>query len=128
MLSCFRLVLIDVFGKALCGDSEPRQRYIITIIVFIICVFLALIVPNIGSMITLLGGFSALFIFIFPGSYLWLISVSGFIINHWQIQKGSGDITLSTQIRDTSTLCFAKNEDGPILIAIMYDFKLYMLC
>lgn len=67
---CARMVMMDVFGskcQSHWGWSERRQRVVITIGMFIFSVFMALMVPSIGSIIALLGGSAALFIFIFPG-------------------------------------------------------------
>lgn len=72
---CARMVMIDVFGS-MChrryGWSERRQRFVVTLGMFTFCLGIALTVPSIGSIIALLGGSAALFIFIFPGLCLFL--------------------------------------------------------
>ena len=46
---------------------EKLRRIVMTIVWFSSSLFLAVVVPNIGVVISLLGGLAALFIFIFPG-------------------------------------------------------------
>ena len=65
--------MLDVFGEMCgrqCSWSERTQRITITVILFGISLVLALVVPNIGAVISLLGGSAALFIFFFPGKFL----------------------------------------------------------
>ena len=52
--------------------TEPRRRAVTTTILFSLTLALAIAVPTIGSVITLLGGTGALFIFVFPGMYMYL--------------------------------------------------------
>jgi len=48
---------------------ERRRRIIVTLIWFIISLLFALFIPDIGVVISLLGGLAAIFIFVFPGQF-----------------------------------------------------------
>ena len=67
-----RLVIMeligDVFGRR-CGCSETAQRISISCVLFFTSLCMALFAYNIGFVINLLGGLSALFVFFFPGRY-----------------------------------------------------------
>ena len=62
---------IYIFVRKLPPDliaiGEKRRRVVMTTVWFFISLFLAVIVPNIGMVIALLGGLAAVFVFIFPG-------------------------------------------------------------
>ena len=63
-------LLVDV-SKRSADDvdvMERRRRVITTLIWFIISLLLALFIPDIAVIISLLGGLAAIFIFVFPGS------------------------------------------------------------
>ena len=47
--------------------GERRRRIITTIVWFCTSLVLAIFVPNIGVVISFLGGLAAVFVFIFPG-------------------------------------------------------------
>lgn len=49
---------------------ERRRRIITTLIWFIITLLIALFIPDIGVIISLLGGLAAIFIFVFPGRHI----------------------------------------------------------
>ena len=64
------MVIMEVLGDRLelcCGWSEKLQRLSISLLLFIVSLTFALFANNIGSVISLLGGFAALLIFVFPG-------------------------------------------------------------
>jgi len=46
---------------------ERRRRIITTLVWFIVTLLIALFIPDIGVVISLLGGLAAVFIFVFPG-------------------------------------------------------------
>jgi len=50
--------------------TERRRRVIETLLWFAFSLLLALVVPDIDSAISLIGGLAATFIFVFPGSCL----------------------------------------------------------
>ena len=57
-------------AEAIAGKTcqkEVHRRVGVTFIFFIISLIIALYVPSIGSVIALLGGSAALFVFVFPG-------------------------------------------------------------
>ncbi|CAD5116836.1 DgyrCDS5682 [Dimorphilus gyrociliatus] len=67
---CARLVIDDLVRysfKLEYEQHERKRRYIITTVLFMISLIVAQAVPTIGSVIALLGGTAALFIFVFPG-------------------------------------------------------------
>lgn len=47
--------------------TERRRRIIMTLIWFTVSLLIALFIPDIGVVISLLGGLAAIFIFVFPG-------------------------------------------------------------
>jgi len=47
--------------------AEHRRRIIMTLVWFTVSLLIALFIPNIGVVISLLGGLAAIFIFVFPG-------------------------------------------------------------
>ena len=62
-------LLVEV-GRRSADDvdvMERRRRVITTLIWFIITLLIALFIPDIGVIISLLGGLAAIFIFVFPG-------------------------------------------------------------
>lgn len=65
---CARLVFTQAIeNSSVCSISELRCRIATTTLIFVTTVILALGVPTIGSIISLLGGTASLFIFVFPG-------------------------------------------------------------
>ncbi|KAJ0056155.1 hypothetical protein NL108_003439, partial [Boleophthalmus pectinirostris] len=52
-----------------CVRREQRRRILQTLVWFIITLVLALFIPDIGRVISLIGGLAACFIFVFPGEY-----------------------------------------------------------
>ena len=66
-----RQVLDEEFARMkLCQQSywSDRKRDVVaSLLLFVASLLLALVVPNIGSIISLLGGSASLFIFIYPG-------------------------------------------------------------
>ncbi|KAF7211901.1 sodium-coupled neutral amino acid transporter 7 isoform X2 [Nothobranchius furzeri] len=50
-----------------CVRSERRRRILQTLVWFVITLVLALFIPDIGRVISLIGGLAACFIFVFPG-------------------------------------------------------------
>ena len=69
----YRAALNSVYEKLFCMSPEQIEsreklhRVIMTFVWFATSLFLAVVVPNIGAVISLLGGLAAVFIFIFPG-------------------------------------------------------------
>ena len=59
--------------------TESRSRNCLTVVLFLATLLSALYVPTMGSVIALLGGSSALFIFIFPGC------LETFFISHFSL-------------------------------------------
>ena len=74
---------MDVFGRAALDSvwvqmrrldpekvesQERHRRILVTTVWFVATLLLAVVVPNIGVVISLLGGFAALVIFTFPGA------------------------------------------------------------
>lgn len=59
------------WAAAAFGRGEERQelivRYVVVTVWFILSLILAIVIPNIGDVIKLLGSLAAVFIFIFPG-------------------------------------------------------------
>ena len=55
--------------------TEQRRRILETVLWFAFALLLALVVPDIGSAIALIGGLAALFIFFFPGMIRNLLSI-----------------------------------------------------
>lgn len=53
-------------------ENERKRRVIETLAWFALALLLALVVPNIGVAIALIGGIASSFIFVFPGMYSWL--------------------------------------------------------
>jgi len=47
--------------------TERRRRIITTLVWFTVTLLIALFIPDIGVVISLLGGLAAIFIFVFPG-------------------------------------------------------------
>ena len=50
-----------------CVRREQRRRILQTLVWFVITLVLALFIPDIGRVISLIGGLAACFIFVFPG-------------------------------------------------------------
>lgn len=48
---------------------ERRRRVLQTLVWFLLTLLLALFIPDIGKVISVIGGLAACFIFIFPGTY-----------------------------------------------------------
>lgn len=58
---------------------ERRRRLLQTISWFLLTLLLALFIPDIGKVISVIGGLAACFIFVFPGTPWdapWLVEVS----------------------------------------------------
>lgn len=58
---------------------ERRRRLLQTISWFLLTLLLALFIPDIGKVISVIGGLAACFIFVFPGTSwdaLWSVEVS----------------------------------------------------
>lgn len=51
-----------------CVRRERRRRILQTLVWFIVTLILALFIPDIGRVISLIGGLAACFIFVFPGN------------------------------------------------------------
>lgn len=49
-------------------EFERRSRYILTVLWITVTMFIAMFVPDISKVISVIGGISAFFIFIFPGN------------------------------------------------------------
>ncbi|WAR11527.1 S38A7-like protein [Mya arenaria] len=65
------------------NSTEPRRRYIMTILWFIATLILAVFIPNIGVVIQLLGAFAAVFIFAFPGMCMLSVAMTEVRENDW---------------------------------------------
>lgn len=50
-------------------DRERRRRVLQTLVWFLLTLLLALFIPDIGKVISVIGGLAACFIFIFPGTH-----------------------------------------------------------
>lgn len=48
---------------------ERRRRVLQTLVWFLLTLLLALFIPDIGKVISVIGGLAACFIFVFPGAY-----------------------------------------------------------
>lgn len=70
---CFRAVLEGLWlrfkGEEVETDvaRERRRRILQTLVWFCLTLILALFIPDIGRVISLIGGLAACFIFVFPG-------------------------------------------------------------
>lgn len=70
---CFRAVLEGLWlrykGEEVETDvaKEQRRRIAQTLVWFCLTLILALFIPDIGRVISLIGGLAACFIFVFPG-------------------------------------------------------------
>lgn len=62
-----------------CVRREQRRRILQTLVWFVVTLVLALFIPDIGRVISLIGGLAACFIFVFPGDAC-LIVLQGFQI------------------------------------------------
>lgn len=51
-----------------CVRREQRRRILQTLVWFVITLILALFIPDIGRVISMIGGLAACFIFVFPGT------------------------------------------------------------
>ena len=67
--------------------GEKCRRIVMTVLWFGVSLLLAVIVPNIGVVIALLGGLAAVFVFIFPGQFfllitsgIWIIGITTFLL------------------------------------------------
>ena len=55
---------------------ERRRRIVTTLVWFVTTLLIALFIPDIGVVISLLGGLAAIFIFVFPGQnccFIWSV-------------------------------------------------------
>ncbi|XP_072320883.1 sodium-coupled neutral amino acid transporter 7 [Eucyclogobius newberryi] len=59
-----------------CVRREQRRRILQTLVWFIVTLVLALFIPDIGRVISLIGGLAACFIFVFPGLCLMQVKLS----------------------------------------------------
>ncbi|XP_034045454.1 putative sodium-coupled neutral amino acid transporter 7 [Thalassophryne amazonica] len=59
-----------------CVRREQRRRILQTLVWFVVTLVLALFIPDIGRVISLIGGLAACFIFIFPGLCLMQVKLS----------------------------------------------------
>lgn len=50
-----------------CVRREKRRRILQTLVWFVVTLVLALFIPDIGRVISMIGGLAACFIFVFPG-------------------------------------------------------------
>ena len=72
-LFVFRTVIDDIVVKIRKYNehdqirTERRRRVIETLLWFAFSLLLALVVPDIGAAISMIGGLAAFFIFVFPG-------------------------------------------------------------
>ena len=57
-------------GGVLMAQFESRSRYMLTVLWITLTLLIAVFVPDISKVISVIGGISAFFIFIFPGSVL----------------------------------------------------------
>jgi sodium-coupled neutral amino acid transporter 7/8 len=72
-------------------ETEYKRRVTVTIIWFALTLALAVFIPNIGVVIQILGAFSAIFIFIFPGKcMLFLMSDNQDRVATTRIELGLG--------------------------------------
>ena len=60
-------IVKEIFVKVDSDSKEKVRRYVIASIWFLATIILAIEIPNIGSVIDILGSFAAIFIFVFPG-------------------------------------------------------------
>lgn len=73
-MCCFRAVIEGLWLRfqgeqvEVCVRRERRRRILQTLVWFIITLVLALFIPDIGRVISLIGGLAACFIFVFPGT------------------------------------------------------------
>ncbi|XP_014219186.1 putative sodium-coupled neutral amino acid transporter 7 [Copidosoma floridanum] len=65
VLYCGRDSILSLFGKDV--DCHFFIRFIITIVWFVLCLIIAVLVPDIAPVISFMGSLSAAFIFLFPG-------------------------------------------------------------
>ncbi|XP_075966227.1 sodium-coupled neutral amino acid transporter 7 [Anarhichas minor] len=59
-----------------CVRRERRRRILQTLVWFVVTLVLALFIPDIGRVISLIGGLAACFIFVFPGLCLMQVKLS----------------------------------------------------
>lgn len=65
VLYCGRDAILSLFGRDV--DCHFFIRFSITIVWFILCLVIAILVPDISPIINIMGSLSAAFIFLFPG-------------------------------------------------------------
>ena len=65
VLYCGRDAILSLIGRDV--DCHFLIRFVITIIWFILCLVIAILVPDISPIINMMGSLSAAFIFLFPG-------------------------------------------------------------
>lgn len=63
-----------------CVRRERRRRILQTLVWFIVTLILALFIPDIGRVISLIGGLAACFIFVFPGNAFCIFFVGNHIV------------------------------------------------
>lgn len=82
---CFRAVLEGLWlrfkGEEVETDvaKEQRRRILQTLVWFCLTLILALFIPDIGRVISLIGGLAACFIFVFPGIKIKIFSDCTFL-------------------------------------------------
>lgn len=60
----------------LCVIRERRRRILQTVVWFSMTLALALFIPDIGRVISLIGGLAACFIFVFPGILIVFVNLA----------------------------------------------------
>uniref|UniRef100_A0A3P8U3Y0 Solute carrier family 38 member 8 n=1 Tax=Amphiprion percula TaxID=161767 RepID=A0A3P8U3Y0_AMPPE len=66
-------------GGVLTVEFESRSRYVLTVLWIVATLLIAVFMPDISKVISVIGGISAFFIFIFPGRALKVLTVWGVI-------------------------------------------------
>lgn len=69
-------LLPDLSGRSIADVQvmERRRRVVTAVAWFVVSLLIALFIPDIGVVISLLGGLAAIFIFVFPGQLLVIVS------------------------------------------------------
>lgn len=92
---CFRAVLEGLWlrfkGEEVETDvaRERRRRILQTLVWFCLTLILALFIPDIGRVISLIGGLAACFIFVFPGITVKLFLDFTFCLYHISVFTNS---------------------------------------
>lgn len=64
----------------MCVRREKRRRILQTMVWFVVTLVLALFIPDIGRVISLIGGLAACFIFVFPGDNFLAYFLDGLLV------------------------------------------------